>query len=94
MTTLHNMSLGVRRRHVTRSADLAGRTGVHVTDLSRQRLRKQVVQAPVRRSEPFYSGYAMPARFEGIEILDLAIELEWFSAGEVEPRPHRLRVYS
>jgi hypothetical protein len=36
----------------------------------------------------------MPARFEGIEILDLAIELEWFSAGEVEPRPHRLGVYS
>ena len=69
MATLHNISPGFLRRHVTYRATPERRTGVRVADDAGERLRQEMVQAPVGRGlEP-----ARPAG-DAVEVGALALD--------------------
>ena len=87
MATLHNISPGFLRRHVTYRATPERRTGVRVADDAGERLRQEMVQAPVGRGQPFYFRHAPPARLERRLIRHLALDVQR-PIGEVESCPH------
>jgi hypothetical protein len=64
MSALHNISSRLRSRHMTPSGVLGGGTGVLIVDLQNQVLRNDSVQAPLRRSQPFYPRVALPSLLE------------------------------